>query len=75
MDELKVARETERITVALVPAAIEARTRLRELTRLSQTDIVNRALQLYDFIEDHIRAGDDIVLRHPDGTAELIRLL
>jgi hypothetical protein len=75
MSEPKVIHKTERITVALISQAIAARDRLRDRTGLSQTDIVNRALQLYDFVNEKNQAGDDLLLRHPDQTTELVRFL
>ncbi len=41
---------TDRITVALIPQAAEDLQHLQDQTGLSKTDIVNRAISLYDFV-------------------------
>ena len=53
----------ERITVALIPAVGQDLQRLRGQTSLSTTDIVNRAITLYQFIEAQRSAGHDLLLR------------
>ena len=52
-----------RVTVALIPDVSEDLQRLQDLTTLSKTDIVNRAITLYEFIEAQLRAGNDILIR------------
>ena len=53
----------ERITVALIPKAGEDLQSLIDRTGLSKTDIVNRAVILYEFIDG--KAGDhDLLLRN-----------
>ena len=56
----------ERITVALIPKAGEDLQRLQDRTNLSKTDIANRAITLYEFIEAQLRAGRDILIRNKD---------
>jgi hypothetical protein len=66
----------ERITVALIPDAADNLQQLVTSTGLSKTDVVNRAISLYCFIEAHRRAGDDLLIR--DGTTgetQLVKLL
>ena len=66
----------ERITVALIAKAAEDLKRTQARTGLSKTDIVNRALSLYEFLDESLAGGSEILLRHKDtGTTELIRLL
>jgi hypothetical protein len=55
----------ERITVALIPKAGEDLQRLVERTHLSKTDITNRAITLYEFIDTQLRAGRDVLIRDP----------
>src|SRR5437660_85881 len=43
---------SERITVALIPKAVADLQHLQEGTGLSKTDLVNRAISLYRFIEE-----------------------
>lgn len=45
------------VSVELVPAAGRALARLRERTGLNAADVVNRALQVYDLVEERTRAG------------------
>ena len=66
----------ERITVALVAKASEDLRRIQERTGMSKTDIVNRALTLYEFIDRRLAEGSDILLRSEGASEfELIRLL
>ena len=65
----------ERRTVNLTPQASDALTAAAERDRLSKTDVINRAIALYDFVTGHIAAGDDIILRNTDGKQETIHLL
>lgn len=53
----------DRITVALVPKAVTSLQALHERTGLSKTDLVNRAVILYDFIEESLRGGRDVLVR------------
>lgn len=67
---------TERITVALIPKAGEDLQRLQERTALSKTDITNRAITLYEFIDAQIRAGRDVLIKDSEtGETQLVRLL
>ena len=66
----------DRITVGLITRAAEDLRRTQARTGLSKTDIVNRALSLYDFIDGALAAGDEIMLRRKgSGDCEMIRLL
>jgi hypothetical protein len=66
----------ERITVALIAKAAEDLKRTQARTGLTKTDVVNRALSLYAFLDERLAGGSEILLRHKDtGTTELIRLL
>ena len=66
----------DRITVALIPKAGEDLQRLQDRTSLSKTDIANRAITLYEFIDAEIRAGRDILIRdNGTGETQVVRLL
>jgi len=66
----------DRITVTLVPRAGEGLQNLVARTGLSKTDLVNRAITLYEFIESKMQAGNDLILRNgKTGETEVIRLL
>ena len=71
----KTARDCERITVTLVPKAAGGLERLRERTHLSKTDLVNRAVTLYEFVEEQIAGGSAVLIRTPDGTVSEVRFL
>jgi hypothetical protein len=62
------------ITVALVEKAAADLKRTHERTRLSKTDIVNRALSLYEFIDAELGEGAELVVRR-DGRDNLLKLL
>jgi hypothetical protein len=73
-----VARQevAERITVALVRQAAEGLQQLRNRTNLSKTDITNRALTLYEFIDAQLRAGREVLIRdNQTGETQVVRLL
>jgi hypothetical protein len=53
----------EQIVVPLIPKAAEELQRLHEHTGLSWTDIVNRAVSLYQFIEAQLAAGRTVLIR------------
>ena len=63
-----------RITVALVDKAANDLQVTHERTGLSKTDIVNRALSLYEFIDAELSAGAELVVRR-DGKEHIIKLL
>jgi hypothetical protein len=65
-----------RITVALVRKASEDLQLLQDRTGLSKTDIVNRAITLYEFVNTELEAGNDVVLRNRQtGETQVIHLL
>jgi hypothetical protein len=63
-----------RITVALVAKAASDLKKTHERTRLSRTDIVNRALSLYEFVDAELSAGAELIVRR-DGLEHLVKLL
>lgn len=63
----------ERITINLTPAATDALAHAAALTRMSRTDTVNRALQVYDFFMDLSANGGVLLVRH-QGEQELERV-
>jgi hypothetical protein len=73
-----VARQTlaDRITVALIPQAAEDLQHLQERTSLSKTDLVNRAISLYEFIDTQLGEGRDLLIRDNEvKETQLIRLM
>lgn len=66
----------ERITVALVPKAAEDLQRLQNRTSLSKTDLANRAISLYEFIEGQMHDGHDVLIRDgKTGELQVVRFL
>jgi hypothetical protein len=66
----------DRITVALIPKAGEDLQRLQDRTSLSKTDLVNRAITLYEFIDAQQRAGRDLLVRdNKTGETQTILIL
>lgn len=53
----------ERITVALIPKAAEDLQRLQDRTGMSKTDIVNRAVTLYQYIDAQLQANRDLLIK------------
>jgi hypothetical protein len=65
----------ERITVDLTPRTVEALDRLVDGTGLSKTDLVNRAVQLYAYIDGATESGAKVIVQWPSGDAEAVRFL
>ena len=64
----------ERITTALVPKASGDLAALQQRTGRGKTDLVNRAISLYEYIERQVTAGAEILIRH-DGETQQVQLL
>ncbi len=64
-----------RITVGLVTKAATDLEKTRERTRLTRTDIVNRAISLYEFLDAELDSGAELTLCRQDGTRQLVKLL
>jgi hypothetical protein len=61
---------SERITIALIAKAAEGLQRLQRRTGLSKTDVVNRAISVYDFIDQQLEDGNELLIRRK-GTDEV----
>ena len=71
-----VTEVTDRITVALVEKAAGDLQTLQDRTGLSKTDIVNRAISLYEFVDGQLQAGKALYVVDPKtGETQLIRFL
>ena len=70
-NELEVST---RITVGLIAVAAAALEKTRDRCGLTQTDIVNRALTLYEFIDAELDEGAELFMRR-DGRQYAIKLL
>lgn len=66
----------QRVTVALIPEAAADLAALGHRTGLSKTDLINRAITLYEFTDAQFRAGRDLMTRDREtGETQVIRLL
>ncbi|WP_411080626.1 hypothetical protein [Streptomyces sp. cmx-18-6] len=66
---------SERYSVTLVPPAVDAVNKLTAATGLSKTDVINRAVQVYAFIEERLHGGSDLLLRNQDGETEHVHIV
>ncbi len=64
----------DRITVSLIAKAATELQLTHDRTGLSKTDIVNRAISLYEFVDAEQGAGADLIVRR-DGKDHIIKLL
>jgi hypothetical protein len=65
-----------RITVALIPKVAGGLTRLQQRTNLSKTDIANRAISSYEFFDEHLQAGRELIIRDRNtGETLLVQFL
>jgi hypothetical protein len=65
----------ERVTVNLTPRAAKALDQAVKSTGDTKTDTINRALQVYAYLEETLQAGGSIYLRpDPDGELERLRI-
>ncbi|MEO3782310.1 hypothetical protein ABGB12_03200 [Actinocorallia sp. B10E7] len=66
----------ERITVNLTPKAAQALEALTKSTGDTKTDAINRALQVYDFLDKIIRDGGRVYVQEPGSDVqERVRFL
>jgi hypothetical protein len=66
----------EHLSVVLISRVVGDLRRLQRRTRLSTTDLANRAITSYEFFDAQLRAGRDVIVRD-NGTGEtrLVRFL
>lgn len=67
--------ENLKVTVELVPKAVAAVDEAVGLTGLSRIDVINRAVQLYAFVELEKSAGAQILVRSASGETHQMELL
>jgi hypothetical protein len=66
----------ERLTISLIPTAAGDLRRLQERTNLSKTDIANRAITSYEFLDAQLQAGRELIVRDVQtGETQLVRFL
>jgi hypothetical protein len=66
----------DRVTVTLIPKAMEDLRLLQQRMSLSMTDLMNRAVILYEFVDDQLRSGHDIIARNQaTGETQLVKII
>lgn len=66
----------ERITVALIPKAAADLQALQDRSGLSKTNLVNRAITLYEFIDAQVSEGHEVIIRDPrTRETQIVRFL
>jgi len=76
LSEHRAQQAPERITITLTPHVADQLHRLQSSTGLSKTDLVNRAISLYDFTTRQFASGMELLLRDPaTGEGQLVHLL
>ena len=64
----------EIVAVALIPAATRDLQATADLLGLSRTDVVNRAVQAYAFLEFELSTGGELLVRR-DGRCQRVRFV
>ncbi|MFL6126901.1 MAG: hypothetical protein ACJ73U_45675 [Actinophytocola sp.] len=63
----------DRVTSNLTPRSVRAMNNLAHWTGYTKTDILNRALQIYEFVQQVVENGGSLQIRQSES-AELERL-
>ncbi|WP_043730553.1 hypothetical protein [Kutzneria sp. 744] len=63
-----------RVNIALVKESAKALLKLQKDTGLKKVDIVNRAIQLYEFIATELKEDRQVVVRGDDGHEVLVKI-
>jgi hypothetical protein len=63
-----------RVNIALVKESAKALLKLQKDTGLKKVDIVNRAIQLYEFIASELKEDRQVVVRGDDGHEVLVKI-
>ncbi|MFD0367738.1 hypothetical protein [Streptomyces sp. NPDC127114] len=61
--------------MTFVPPAVEAIADLTEITGLSKADVINRAVQIYAYLESQKQQGAHLLLRGVDGNTERLHIV
>lgn len=69
-------REKIRLNLEITPAVSERLDYLTEVSSAhSRTEVIRRALSLYDILVSRASADTTLLLRHPDGREEVLLFL
>jgi hypothetical protein len=69
-----VAKAERVVNIALISKAATDLARTHERAGLSEVDIVNRAITLYDFIDEELASGAQLLLRRTNGSVYRVKL-
>ena len=75
---MAAAKEIDRVRLSLdiTPRVREQLSHLEKKTEAgSITEVVRRALALYDLVVEHQREGGKLIFKHTDGEEESLRVL
>ena len=76
MAKTATTNERIRLNLAITPTVHDRLQRLREMSDSeSVTEVVRRAMAVYDLVLSHMSDGGQIVLRHKDGSDELVKII
>jgi hypothetical protein len=64
-----------RITVALLLPIATLLAAIVERSGMSKTDVINRSIKLYDFIDRQTSDGSELLIRRANGEERLIEIL
>lgn len=64
-----------RVTIGFTPRATTDLDELTVQTGMKQNDVVNRAVQVYAFIERELAQGKKLILGSPDGSTETVNII
>ncbi|MGF1427846.1 hypothetical protein [Kitasatospora sp. LaBMicrA B282] len=67
--------DSERFSITLIPAALQALAKLMGVTGLSRADAINRSVQVYGFLAEQMDSGKEVLLRDKDGTMERVHIV
>jgi hypothetical protein len=64
----------ERVTVTLSPRACSALEAIVHRTGDSKTDTINRALQIYNYLDEITHSGGAVYVQNSDGKPERLKI-
>jgi hypothetical protein len=73
-EDTQALRGAARITVSLTAKAVADLRRTVSRTQLNQSDVVNRAVSMYEFIDSELAEGAELIVRR-DGRDHIVKLL
>lgn len=73
-DKVGGPKVVARVNVPLVQESGKALNRLQEKTGLKKVDLVNRAIQIYDFLASELTDDRQVLLRDSDGREVLLKI-